>query len=203
MKILSTQLKNIKKGGYTLKSRAFTLIELLVVIAIIGILAGVVIASLNGARTKAKSAAIKSEARQLFNLAMEHYAETGDFRTFYNNTLTTAWTSSQSQDTPTCSNRFLSTNYRERAVEICNSITNKLPTNMIGGSARNKLLIGCSNTPSPNCDDPKNRFSVQVKLQDNEYQNGINAGNYFCIGSSGNTYEGLYDLTKAGCFYNP
>lgn len=67
-------IKNSKKSGFTptpsFKNKenwvsGFTLIELLVVVAIIGILSGVVIASLNSAREKGKIASIKSTLKNM------------------------------------------------------------------------------------------------------------------------------------------
>jgi len=63
------------------KNRGFTLIELLVVIAIIGILASVVLASLNSARTKANEAAIIAQVEEVQKQAALYDLSHGAFGT--------------------------------------------------------------------------------------------------------------------------
>lgn len=59
--------------------KGFTLIELLVVIAIIGILASVVLASLNSARDKGEDAAIKSNLNNARAQAAIYYDDNSDY----------------------------------------------------------------------------------------------------------------------------
>jgi len=61
--------------------KGFTLIELLVVIAIIGVLASVVLASLNTARSKARDAQRLSDIKQLVNAIEMYYNDNGSYPT--------------------------------------------------------------------------------------------------------------------------
>ena len=64
-------------GKYPKTGAGFTLIELLVVISIIGLLASVIMVSLNSARTKARDTARKAALRQL-KTALELYYNAND-----------------------------------------------------------------------------------------------------------------------------
>ena len=72
------KLKN-NKINKKIFTAGFTLIELLVVVAIIGVLAGIVLASLNSARDKGKGAAIKSNLKNMGPQMELAYSDNGNY----------------------------------------------------------------------------------------------------------------------------
>lgn len=65
-----------------MKQKGFTLIELLVVISVIGLLASVIMVSLNSARAKARVARAAGDLRQLANVLSLYLADNGVYPCF-------------------------------------------------------------------------------------------------------------------------
>ncbi len=76
------------------KNRGFTLIELLVVIAIIGLLASIILVSLNNARSKARDTRRVSDMRQVAVALEMYYDRVGNYPApaAANNCLAAYWT---------------------------------------------------------------------------------------------------------------
>jgi len=143
------------------KNKGFTLIELLVVIAIIGILASVVLASLNTARVKGADAAIKSNLTNTRAQASLFY----DSNTASPNTYSSV-----------CSLGPLvgGVNTINAGVQAASTV-----------AGTGTVLLGTNNTANAlqtsstaSCNDNATAWAAEVKLKSN-------ATDYFCVDSLG------------------
>lgn len=160
--------------------KGFTLIELLIVVAIIGIIASIIMASIFQARSTARQKAITAEARQMVALLNRQYSETGSYAPLQ----VAGWIGSS---TTTCAGRGFTGNYASELISLCESIASKL------GNVTFQMYIG--NTVSS-----ANNYSIMVKL---EPRNGTSGIQWYCVGSSGRTYQGTYNSAAGGCVANP
>jgi type II secretion system protein G len=77
------------------KSKGFTLIELLVVIAIIGLLASIVLVSLNSARGKARDTKRKADLRQVQTALEMYYSDNNYYPSIGSDNIGYNWTGLQ------------------------------------------------------------------------------------------------------------
>ncbi|HYE23023.1 MAG TPA: type II secretion system protein [Candidatus Paceibacterota bacterium] len=162
--------------------RGFTLIELLVVIAIIGILSATVLVSLNTARTKARTAAIKAQVIEFRKLMELEHLQTGSYVN-----LARGWVGTGATN-PTCENRGYAGAYADQAVAICRGIVSN------GIAGENVLHTGVNTALGFTYTED---VAIMAVLPD---------GNMFCAGSSGATSEVAFlsaNYVQPGCYSNP
>jgi prepilin-type N-terminal cleavage/methylation domain-containing protein len=143
------------------KSRGFTLIELLVVVAIIGILASVVLSSLNVARNKGKDASIKQQLSGMRTSAALIYSNTGSY-----DTICDSGTNTYAQFSNAWNQAIKDTGESQ-----C----------MSSGTTRVQTISGVLSSSGPKTGTP-DAWAAVMHLQ---------SGEYFCVDSLGHAYTSI------------
>lgn len=156
---------NFKKG--------FTLIELLVVIAIIGILASVVLSSLNRARDKGKDAAIFAQLSNMRSQAELYFATNGNYGTGYTDLLMD--TNPGGVDiTPTTTTTLCDTAYTTSPAGI---FTTGASSGGLAGIVAGACTSGATSILASVNADPAEKWALMAT--------GVTPSTYFCVDSAG------------------
>ncbi len=142
------------------QQKGFTLIELLVVIAIIGILASVILASLNTARNKGSDAAIKASLTNARAQAELFY------------------------DTGTTYASVCTTGTNNISAMVLGAAQKLLSSNTVGATAQAFVYSASGGTGSAVCHDSSTGWAAIVSLK-----NPVTASSGWCVDSTGAAKE--------------
>lgn len=151
----------------------FTLIELLVVVAIIGILASVVLASLNTARAKGRDARRVSEIRSIRNALELYYSDYGVYPQY-------------KTGSPTCSSGWAVNGggYQACWADLQTKLSpyiSKLPQDPLNAYPPTMSYEGYDyNAPS---DGSKYCIMAQLEVMDPNKDEGCYGGPWYCLGA--------------------
>ena len=173
MKPFSRFVRLTSEDEFTQASKGFTLIELLVVIAIIGLLAGIIIATLGLARAKGVDAAIKGSMHSV-NAQMELFASTA---TSYNG-------GCAASATTTPQGAF--SNLSAAASQAGSEITGGVSVQEDAAGAYNKVT----------CNDNANTWAAESPLS----ASTLGTPKMWCIDSSGAARQESVPLATAATF---
>ncbi len=155
-------------------TRGFTLIELLVVIAIIGILASIVLVSLNSARNKGKDARVISNVQQIRTALESGYNGSG-----YPDLKTDANATNGNAGSATCiTNGWVNNGPQNVAL-------NQLINDSCSQGGNNAIVINTSAATSPTA------YAIFGKL--------TSTTGFFCIDSTGKTNQAAANSATATC----
>ncbi len=155
--------------------KGFTLLELLIVVSIIGILAALILASINNSRGRARDTAIKQSVLEMKKLLELEFLNSGTYTNLFT---AVTWLPFYG----TCSTQF-SGNYATNARSICNDIIRNSEAN---SWADVRLNI--------NSGPVTNSYSIEAWLPNKQV--------YLCAGSNGQTSESTTASQAQGGFTN-
>lgn len=174
------------------------------VVAIIGLLASIVLSSLQSARLKAADASVRQEMTQLRTIMEQERSNSGIYTAIKNGDAGGFKAANSTCSATNFAVGGVQSQYAANAADVCTKLIAAASTGS-GGSTGSAGATGCGascvyfQTTSPNSAE---KYTIMAYLPYTSVQAG--AARYLCMGSSGN--QSVSDgaaWTEEGCLNNP